>query len=61
MLNQWQPTPDLKLVAQEQHGQVIQVIKQKWIREGFKDGETYVIESEWRELPKEGFANFQAT
>jgi hypothetical protein len=48
-MSQWKPTPELRLiVGKEKH----QTIEQKWVREGFKDGETYLIETQWRQLPE---------
>lgn len=57
----WKPTCELRLIVKPKKDPIdhqfinvrnLQVIEQKWVKEGFKDGETYVIETEWRELPE---------
>ena len=57
----WKPTPELRLVKKTIKEQVdhtfmnertIQVLEQLWTREGFQDGEKYVIESQWRPIPE---------
>lgn len=58
----WKPTAELRLVTKTKAERVdhnfmnerpIQVLQQKWIKEGFQDDKTYVIESEWRDIPEE--------
>ena len=58
----WKPTAELRLVKKVTPERVdhifmnekpVQVLQQKWIKEGFKDEKTYVIEAEWRDIPEE--------
>jgi hypothetical protein len=57
----WKPTAELRLVKKPRTDKIdhifvnerpVQVLQQKWIKEGFKDT-VYVIESEWRDIPEE--------
>jgi hypothetical protein len=57
----WKPTAELRLVKKPRADKIdhifvnerpVQVLQQKWIKEGFKDT-VYVIESEWRDIPEE--------
>ena len=48
----WKPCPELRLIREVKEGREIQVLEQKWIKEGFKDGEKYVIQTEWRRIPE---------
>ena len=51
---QWMLTPELRLVKtwSDNDHKFIHTLHQKWIKEGFKDGEVYTIESEWRPIPE---------
>lgn len=58
----WKPTAELRLIKKVKPEKVdhnfmnekpVQVLQQKWIKEGFKDETTYVIEAEWRDIPEE--------
>jgi hypothetical protein len=58
----WKPTAELRLVKRVIQDRIdhtfmnekpVQVLQQKWIKEGFKDEQTYVVESEWRDIPEE--------
>jgi hypothetical protein len=57
----WKPTAELRLVKRVIQDRIdhtfmnekpVQVLQQKWIKEGFKDEQTYVIETEWRDIPE---------
>ena len=58
----WKPTAELRLVKRVKTEKLdhtfmnekpVQILQQKWIKEGFQDEKTYVIESEWRDIPEE--------
>lgn len=59
-MSPWKPTSELQFVRKTRtdgdhtyiHSRPLNILQQKWIREGFKDGETYVIETEWRDVPE---------